>query len=192
MELHLFIFLATKSGPASFQPFSHPPSRPAPHSASADRPCGLEPGQTRGRACCCRRCGAPLKTRTQQSGAQIHVPKYRWHLGLSIAHFRDLHTEGDFWPKRAEWVCRVLYYCISYQIVEFCVICGIWLDYKKKQNGIKENMEEEGSGVIGSPLYSSQKVHYKTKIEPLVKNFFFLNFDYTAGLVCEYGNKHNL
>lgn len=24
MELHLFIFLATKSGPASFQPFSHP------------------------------------------------------------------------------------------------------------------------------------------------------------------------
>lgn len=54
-------------------------------------------------------------------------------------------------------------------------------------------MEEEGSGVIGSPLCSSQKVHYKTKIEPLVKFFFFFfNFDYTAGLVCEYGNKHNL
>lgn len=34
-------------------------------------------------------------------------------------------------------------------------------------------MEEEGSGVIGSPLCSSQKVHYKTKIEPLVKFFFF-------------------
>lgn len=31
-------------------------------------------------------------------------------------------------------------------------ICGIWLDDKKKENGIKENMEGGGSGVIGPPL----------------------------------------
>lgn len=46
----------------------------------------------------------------------------------------------------------VTYYCISYQIVELCVICGIWLDYKQKQNGIKENKEEEGRGVTGLPI----------------------------------------
>lgn len=50
----------------------------------------------------------------------------------------------------------VTYYCVSYQLVSFCAICGIWLDDKKKQNGIKENREEEGSGVIG-PLFGSQE-----------------------------------
>lgn len=53
-------------------------------------------------------------------------------------------------------------------------------------------MEEEGSGVIGPPC-RGQKVHYKTKIETLVKKRKKkFNFDYTAGLVCEYGNKYNL
>lgn len=53
----------------------------------------------------------------------------------------------------AEWVRHFFYYRISYRIVEFRVICGIWLDYKKKENGIKENREEKGSGVIGTPLW---------------------------------------
>lgn len=51
-----------------------------------------------------------------------------------------------------ERVGHSFYYCISYQIVELCVICGIWMDYKNKQNGIKENREEEESGVTGPPV----------------------------------------
>lgn len=47
-----------------------------------------------------------------------------------------------------------LLYHISESLI--CVICGGWLDDNKKWNGIKENMEEEGSGVTGSP-FSSQK-----------------------------------
>lgn len=42
------------------------------------------------------------------------------------------------------------------------------------------------------PLCSSRKkCIIKTKIESLVKKKKF-NFDYTVGLVCEYGNKNNL
>lgn len=37
----------------------------------------------------------------------------------------------------------------------------------------------------------AQEVHYKNQDWTLGLNFF-LNFDYTVGLVCEYGNKYNL
>lgn len=52
----------------------------------------------------------------------------------------------------SERVGHFSYYCVSYQLVSFCIICGIWLDDKKKKNEIKENREEEGSGVIGPPV----------------------------------------
>lgn len=51
-----------------------------------------------------------------------------------------------------ERVGHFFYYCISYQIVELCAICGIWLDYRKKQNGIKGKKKESPV-----PLFSSQK-----------------------------------
>ena len=45
---------------------------------------------------------------------------------------------------------------------------------------------------VGSPLYRSQKT---TRLNPKKKRKekkTFFNFDYTVGLVSEYGNKYNL
>lgn len=74
------------------------------------------------------------------------------------------------------------------------VICGIRLDDQKKQHGIKENKEKEGRGISGfPPLQEPNDYTTETKIKPLKKKKkTFFNFDYTVGLVCEYGNKYNL
>lgn len=46
----------------------------------------------------------------------------------------------------------------------------MWLYDKKKQHGIKENKEKEGSGISGSPLYRSQKTTLQKPILNLKKN----------------------
>lgn len=67
---------------------------------------------------------------------------------------------------------------------------------KKKQHGIKENKEKEGRGISGfPPLQEPTDYTTETKIKPLKKRErkkTFFNFDYTVGLVSEYGNKYNL
>lgn len=49
---------------------------------------------------------------------------------------------------------------------------------------------------VGSPLYRSQQTTLqKPRLNPLKKRErkkTFFNFDYTVGLVSEYGNKYNL
>lgn len=56
----------------------------------------------------------------------------------------------ELWAKpAAQWVCHVFHYCISYQIVWFGVICGIWRDDRKKQQGLKENKGKARNGVSG-------------------------------------------
>lgn len=42
------------------------------------------------------------------------------------------------------------------------------------------------------PSAVAKKYIIKPRLNLWLNFFFFFNFDYTAGLVCEYGNKHNL
>ena len=147
MELHLFIFLATQSGPASFQPA---PSPGAPETC----PVGGR-GQRDPRALLQMPKRPAWKEENTKEWATNRIPTGRRHWGLPLAHVRALDTKetGPDGGCVGAPLLSVLY-LVSYSLI--CVICGGWTDDKQQRSGIQENMEKEGSGVT-HPHFSNQR-----------------------------------
>lgn len=133
MELHLFIFLATKSGPAFFQPFSHPsPSHGVPQTCPVG---GLSERE-------------PLCSATD-----AEAPRLKWaehkrmeHESLfphtdGTAHFHDLDTKGDFGPEWRLGGCAPSFITVSH-IREFN-LCDLWWMAGGQQE-MKRNQRKHG------------------------------------------------
>lgn len=181
MELHLFIFLATKSGPAFFQPFSH-------LSPSHGRPC-CRPRQT-GPPCWLQtpRCSTgneSTKEWNTNHHSQVQMACRPFPLLIFVTWILK-ETSG----QNGGWVGAPLFITVSYISL---ILGNLWhmdgLQEETKWNQRKYGRRRKWSHP--SPSVVAKKVHCKNQDWTFGLKFFF-NFDYTVGLVCEYGNKYNL
>lgn len=84
---------------------------------------------------------------------------------------------------------------LLYLISDSLILCNLWpmagLQEETKWNQRKYGRRRKWSH--WSPSVVAKKHIIKPRLKLWFKFFFFFfNFDYTAGLVCDYGNKYNL
>lgn len=94
-------------------------------------------------------------------------------LGPFHGSFRDRDTQGDFWPERRLSGSATSFIAVSH-IAQFNFVSFVaygWITRRSKMESKKTGKKKEVESLV--PLCGNQKVHYKTKIEPLVKKKFF-------------------
>lgn len=83
---------------------------------------------------------------------------------------------------------------LLYLISDSLILCNLWhmagLQEETKWNQRKYGRRRKWSH--WSPSVEAKKYIIKPRLKLWLKKKKIFNFDYTAGLVCEYGNKYNL
>lgn len=179
MELHFFIFLATKSGPAFFQPFSHPSNHfliLPPHRTF----CKRAPGPwADGASSLAVHAEAPhLKSEHRQWNTR-HSPKHWGHLGLPIAPAFIFMTwiPNRLLAKTAARVGAPLLLWL-YLISDSLILCHLWrvagVQEETKWNQRKYRRRRKWSH--WSPSLVAKKNPSKNQDETFGLNFFFFFF----------------
>lgn len=159
MELHFFIFLATKSGPALFQPFSHPSPQ---HTAFQGRaPQAGQPGAPRLVLC---PLGAPSETRAAQKHETLTaVPGHGKPRAFPLLHclvtWIPKSTSGQ---RSGNTGCATSFMTVSH-IREFHFVSFVAYGCITRRNKMesKKTWKKEAESFI--PLLVAKRVHYKNQ-----------------------------